>query len=160
MNFFKNLWTNIKYSLFNRFTLKVKKLSDDAILPTYAKDGDACLDVYAVSDYNLPVKQTTIVKLGIAVDLPTNYELQVRARSGLSSKGLVISNGIGTVDSGYRGEIGIILYNSTSKVFKITKGDRVGQITVRKVPRVDIKEVSEISETDRGTGGFGSTGTN
>lgn len=99
---------------------------------------------------------------GITVaDMPSNLELQVRSRSGISlKKGLFVANQPGTIDSDYRGEIGVILYNSSSKLVKVSKGDRIAQIVPKEKTTVEFQEAAEITETKRGEGGFGSTGEN
>lgn len=99
---------------------------------------------------------------GITVaDMPSNLELQVRSRSGMSlKKGLFVANQPGTIDSDYRGEIGVILYNSSSKLVKVSKGDRIAQIVPKEKTTVEFQEAAEITETQRGEGGFGSTGEN
>lgn len=96
---------------------------------------------------------------GLAVEVPPGYELQVRPRSGLASQGLIVLNSPGTIDSDYRGEIKVLLHNLNAEhVFRFNNGDRIAQMVLVKLPRVHIEEVSELSDTNRDTGGFGSTG--
>ncbi len=137
--------------------LQVKKLREDAILPTRGSVKSSGLDLYALEDITINVGQTVLVKTGIAFGIPEGFEIQVRPRSGMAlNKGVTVLNTPGTVDSGYRGEIGVILY-CTSPV-KIEHGDRIAQLVLCPVEKMDIEVVEELSETERGSGGFGSTG--
>lgn len=139
--------------------LKVKKLREDAMLPKYAKEGDAGADLFSIEDTVVPANGRTLVKTGIAIELEKNSEAQVRSRSGLALKsGIMVLNSPGTVDEGYRGEVGVILFNTTDEDFHIKKHDRIAQLVVKPVHQAHILEVAELSETDRGEGGFGSTG--
>jgi len=145
--------------------LGFKRVHPDAKLPSYAHDGDAGMDVYAIEDVRLQDSKPTIVSTGLVAEIPTGYEIQVRPRSGLSTKGVTVWNSPGTIDSGYKGVIGIILCylspnkdEATVRWFDIHKGDRIAQLVIAPVTRAEVVEVSEVSETDRGTGGFGSTG--
>lgn len=154
---------HLKYTLFNKVDIKITLIDrdgewDTGFIPKYAHADDACMDVMANEEVIINPKQTALIPLGIAVEIPEGFELQVRNRSSLGKKGMIIPNGIGTIDAGYRGEICIMLYNSTSKKFIVNKGDRVGQIKISKAPKIKLKVVRELSETKRGTGGFGSTG--
>ncbi|WP_018123388.1 dUTP diphosphatase [Desulfovibrio oxyclinae] len=143
-------------------TIKIKKLHPDAVIPEYAKEGDSGFDLVAVEDATLYPGETQLVKTGIAVELPPGTELQVRPRSGLSLKTpLHIRNAPGTVDNGYRGEVGVIchcLINSNSCPIVIEKGDRIAQGVVMPVIRCEIEEVESLSDTTRGADGYGSTG--
>ena len=158
--------------------LGFKKIHPDAVLPKYAHVGDAGMDVYAISDQMLDLNVPTLVKTGLVADIPAGYEIQVRARSGLALKGVTVFNAPGTIDAKYRGEIGVVLYavkgnttiNSGSvdangsrtnavDYFQIHKGDRIAQLVLAPVTNCEPVEVAEVSDTDRGTGGFGSTGT-
>lgn len=138
--------------------VKIKKVHPKAILPTKGTEGAACLDAYSVMDYIMYPSQTRIVNLGIQVEVPSGYELQVRARSGLASKGIMVANGVGCIDSDYRGNVGVILFNSTACNFSVKAGDRVCQLKLSAVPEIEWEEVYEVSETERSQGGFGSTG--
>ena len=145
--------------------LGFKKVHKDAKLPTYAHDGDAGMDVYAVDDVKLQDSRPTIVSTGLVAEIPKGYEIQVRPRSGLATKGVTVWNSPGTIDQGYTGIIGIILCylspnkdETTVKYFDIKKGDRIAQLVISKVTRAEIVEVDKVSETERGSGGFGSTG--
>lgn len=138
---------------------KVKKLRDDAILPSYAHDGDAGMDIYSCEKYSLSPGRSVLVSTGISVEFPKGYELQLRPRSGLALKhSISIVNSPGTVDAGYRGEIGVILINHGTTTYNISKGDKIAQGVLAKVERAEILEVSELEESVRGDGGFGSTG--
>ena len=138
--------------------VKIKKLHEDAIIPTYAHTSDAGADVYALEDTDIPPHKTIIVKTGIAVKMPDNYEIQIRPRSGLSSKtNLRIANAPGTVDSGYIGEIGIIMDNIGNLTAHIKKGDRIAQLVPMPVPMINWIEVNELEDTDRGSNGYGSS---
>jgi dUTP pyrophosphatase len=100
-----------------------------------------------------------LVKTGLFIELPVGYECQVRPRSGLAFKnGITVLNSPGTIDADYRGEIGIVIYNSADYIFTIHKGDRIAQGIMERISRPSILQVTELNETERGTGGFGSTG--
>ena len=139
--------------------LKVKKLSDDAIMPSYAHPGDAGLDLFAAEDAEIGPGESRLVRTGICIELPGGTEGQVRPRSGLALKHAVtVLNSPGTVDEGYRGEVGVILINHGKSAFKVTKGMKIAQMVVARVERVDVVEAGELGATRRGGGGFGSTG--
>jgi dUTP pyrophosphatase len=138
--------------------LKFKKLHEDAQIPHYASKGAAGFDLVAIEDVLLTTGQTKLIKTGLAVAVPYGYELQIRPRSGLSLKtGLRVVNSPGTVDSDYRGEVCVIM-QATGGVYEIKKGDRIAQGVVTEVFQVDFEEVSDLDDTERGSGGFGSTG--
>ncbi len=125
----------------------------------YARAGDACFDIRSSESATIEPGKNGFVKTGLKVQVPPGYELQIRSRSGLSlKKGLFITNAPGTIDSGYRGEIGLILSNLGRYTFEIKPGDRLAQAVVKEVPTVVFVTVDSLDETDRGTGGFGSTG--
>jgi dUTP pyrophosphatase len=139
--------------------VRVKKLSPDAKIPKAARAGDVAFDLYSTIDYELRPGERFAVPTGIAVEIPTGYEGQVRPRSGLALKeGVTVLNTPGTVDSGYRGEVKTIMINHNEESFMITKGMRISQLAIRPVPEVEFVEVDELSDTERGEGGFGSTG--
>lgn len=139
--------------------LKVKKLADDAIVPHYAHPGDAGLDLFAVQDVELAPGASRIVKTGISIELPAGTEAQVRPRSGLAAKHAVtVLNTPGTIDEGYRGEVGVILINHGRDSFRIETGMKIAQMLVKPVIAVSVEEVGALSDTRRGAGGFGSTG--
>jgi len=142
-----------------RVIVKVKRLVRDGLLPKQAKKGDAAFDLHSVVDYELRSGESYGVPTGLALEIPHGYEGQIRPRSGLALKnGITITNSPGTIDSGYRGEVRIIVHNLGRESFTISKGMRIAQIAIRPVPEVEFVEVDELEESDRGEGGFGSTG--
>ncbi|NQU39943.1 MAG: dUTP diphosphatase [Lentisphaerae bacterium] len=139
--------------------LTVKKLTPDALLPVYAHPGDAGMDLHANEALTLQPGESGLVRTGIAIALPPGTEAQVRPRSGLALKhGISILNAPGTIDEGYRGEVGVILINHGSSLYAVEKGMRIAQMVIQPVLRVDIVAADELSDTQRGRGGFGSTG--
>ena len=129
--------------------------------PNYETEGAAGMDLKANIESAITLKplQRAIVKTGIFIALPTGFEAQVRPRSGLAAKkGITVLNSPGTVDADYRGEIGVILVNLSNEDFIINDGERIAQLVIAKHERVNWKEVSVLTETERGSGGFGSTG--
>jgi dUTP diphosphatase len=139
--------------------LKVIRLNDRAILPNYAHIGDAGLDLYSSENLLIKPNQSSLVRTGIAIELPINTEAQIRPRSGLSLKHqITVLNTPGTIDYGYRGEIGVILINHGKEAFNIKCGERIAQIVVKPVYEVYIEEVDHLSESERDIRGFGSTG--
>jgi dUTP pyrophosphatase len=142
-----------------QFQLKVKRLSDAAMLPRYAHPDDAGLDLFAAREVTIEPGQSQIVPTGVAIELPPATEAQVRPRSGLASKHLItVLNAPGTIDPGYRGELGVILINHGRAPYRIQPGDRIGQLVVQEKLSVEVVEVESLSESHRGSGGFGSTG--
>ena len=140
--------------------LKVKRLREGAILPHYAHPGDAGLDLFSAVDMVLEPACSGMVPTGVAIELPPQTEGQVRPRSGLAAKHqITVLNTPGTVDEGYRGEVCVILINHGRKPFPIVQGDKIAQLLVKPVLRVDVVACDELSDTSRGSGGFGSTGT-
>ena len=140
-------------------TLGFKRIHPDAVLPAYAHPSDAGMDVRSVEELVIPAGKRALVHTGLVVLLPPLYEAQVRPRSGLALKFRVtVLNTPGTIDSGYRGEIGVILANFGDADFIVKKGDKIAQLVIAPVTQPEVCEVSEIDETDRGAGGFGSTG--
>lgn len=141
------------------YSLNIKRLNEDAILPSYAHKGDAGLDIYSVEEYEINPGDRALVKTGIAIELPENTEAQIRPRSGLALKhGITLLNTPGTIDEGYRGEIGVIVINLGKEAFKVTKGMKIAQMVIKPTLTVEVVEIKELSDTDRGVGGFGSTG--
>ena len=140
-------------------TLRFKRIHPDAVLPSYAHASDAGMDVRSVEDVTVPAKGRVLVHTGLVMLLPPMFEAQVRPRSGLALKhGITVLNTPGTIDAGYRGEVGVILANFGDSDFEVRKGDKIAQIVVAPVLQARIEEADEIDETDRGSGGFGSTG--
>ena len=140
--------------------LKVQKVHKDAILPNYAHIGDAGLDLFSIEEKLLRPGDSTLIKTGIKIELPAQTEAQIRPRSGLAlKKGITVLNTPGTIDEGYRGEIGIILINHGKEDFLVEKHMKIAQMVVKPVWYVNVEEVKELSNTERAEGGFGSTGT-
>ncbi|MEM1367083.1 MAG: dUTP diphosphatase [Cyanobacteria bacterium P01_H01_bin.15] len=140
-------------------SIQLKKLHPDAIVPSYQHADDSALDLHAVTDLTLLPGQSTLVPTGFAIAIPPNTEAQVRPRSGLALKHqITVLNTPGTVDEGYRGEIGVILINHGTQAFSIQKGDRIAQLVIAPILRVDVDVVSELPPTQRSREGFGSTG--
>ncbi len=141
-------------------TIKIINTSSHA-LPNYETIASAGMDIRANIEAPITLKslERTIVKTGLFIELPIGYEAQVRPRSGLAAKkGITVLNSPGTVDADYRGEIGVILVNLSQDDFVIENGERIAQLIIAKHERAEWFEVTELSETSRGEGGFGSTG--
>ena len=173
--------------------IKVKKLHKDAIIPKRAHSGDAGIDLYALADTIIEPGETALIKTGLAFELPPGYEMQIRPRSGITLK-TKLRVQLGTVDSGYAGEVGVIVDNNgrttdgldlregrtcpascnqaitldgdyipTNEMYKafpyiIRKGDRIAQAVIQRLPDVELIEVEELGDSERGEGGFGSSG--
>nr|WP_026593023.1 deoxyuridine 5'-triphosphate nucleotidohydrolase [Bacillus sp. UNC437CL72CviS29] len=165
--------------------VKVKRLHEDAVIPQYAKPGDSGFDLVAVEDVIIEPGETKVIPIGLAFEIPIGYEMQIRPRSGISRK-TKLRVVLGTIDSGYRGEVGVIADNASIieyssqprllkgafvgdndfnvtkmtkyEVIKISKGDRIAQGVIAPVSQVTFEEVEDLSESERGEGGFGSTG--
>lgn len=130
-------------------------------LPKYETSGAAGLDLKANLEENIVLRplERALVKTGLFLEIPQGYEAQVRPRSGLAFKnGITVLNSPGTIDADYRGEVGVILINLSNQEFEIKNGERIAQLVFAKVEQADFIMVNELSDTDRGTGGFGSTG--
>lgn len=128
-------------------------------LPQYATEGSAGMDVYAAEDVCIWKGNRALVKTGLFVEIPKGYEIQVRPRSGLALKeGITVLNTPGTIDSDYRGEIGVILFNTSKLDYMVHVGDRIAQLVLCPVERIEWEHVDTLDETERGDGGFGSTG--
>jgi dUTP pyrophosphatase len=140
-------------------TVSFKRLVPEAVLPAYAHPGDAGMDLCSVESLVIPAGGRSLVRTGFKMALPSGYEAQVRPRSGLALKrGVTVLNTPGTIDEGYRGEVGVILANFGDEDFRVEIGDRIAQMVVAPVVRAEIVETDELDATDRGEGGFGSTG--
>lgn len=140
-------------------TVKFQKIHPDAVLPAYAHPGDAGMDVCACVALTVQPGARALVPTGLVMELPQGTEAQMRPRSGLALKhGVTLLNTPGTIDEGYRGEIGIILINHGQAPFSVTPGMRIAQMVIAPVLRVDIEAVADVTATPRGIGGFGSTG--
>lgn len=130
-------------------------------LPKYATDQSAGMDLVAANaeDIILKVGERALIKTGIAIALPDGFEAQIRPRSGLAYKsGVTVLNAPGTIDADYRGEVGVILINSGTEEFTVTRGMRIAQMIIAKYERAEFVVVEDLDETARGEGGFGSTG--
>ena len=144
-----------------KLTLKIKKLDNFVSMPEYKTTGASAMDLVAAieNDIIIPSGEIRMIPTGIAIELPHNTEAQVRSRSGLAIKsGIAVVNGIGTIDEDYRGEICVGLINHSKTDFKISRGDRIAQLAIMEVLKPEIVIDSELSETTRSSGGFGSTG--
>jgi dUTP pyrophosphatase len=139
--------------------LLIKRLSPVARLPSYAHAGDAGLDLFAAVAASLEPGESTLVGTGISIELPPNTEAQVRPRSGLALKhGITVLNTPGTIDHGYRGEVGVILINHGRARFDIEPGMKIAQMVIAPFVTVAVEDAEELTGTSRGQGGFGSTG--
>jgi dUTP pyrophosphatase len=159
--------------------VKVKKLSVYASVPEYKKPGDAGADVEVVPNehreyltrkdkedgrhvipgaYVMQPGETRMLPLGFAVEIPEGWEIQVRSRSGLSTRGLIVANSPGTIDSGYRGPCMVIMKNASSTTKVVAARSRVAQFVLKRAPQAEFVVVNELSDSERAEGGFGSTG--
>lgn len=141
--------------------INIKKMSENARIPTYGSEFAAGADLYALSDENIEFRpnETKFVHTGIVMEIPRGYVGLIYARSGLACKhGLAPANKVGVIDSDYRGEIMVALHNHSEDAFVIEPGERIAQMVITPFIHADYFEVSELSDTNRGEGGFGSTG--
>ena len=139
----------------------VKKLKPSVKLPSYKTSGASGMDLMAYIDKSIELKpgKSCLVPTGLSVAFPKEYEIQIRPRSGLAAKSNIsVLNTPGTIDSDYRGEIKVILFNHGNKNFKINNNDRIAQMILTPVMKMDLKETDELPDSIRGAGGFGSTG--
>ena len=139
----------------------IKRLSKDVALPKYETEGSSGLDLAANIDKQIKILpgKSEIISTGLAVAIPKNFEIQIRPRSGLAAKRQIsVLNTPGTIDADYRGELKVILINLSDKVFVVEKGLRIAQMVLCPVVKAKLKEVTELENTKRGSGGFGSTG--
>jgi dUTP pyrophosphatase len=142
-----------------RISVKVQKVSADAVMPYYEHEGDSGVDLFSVEDKLLKPGERALVSTGIRIALPPGYEAQVRPKSGLAIKsGITVLNTPGTVDAGYRGDVCVIMINHSDSDFKVEKGKKIAQMVFQKVESAAFEEVNSLDETSRGEGGFGSTG--
>ena len=129
------------------------------LAPAKAHPDDAAYDLKARTDVELAVGKSTLVPTGLFLELPVGFEAQVRPRSGLALKhNLSLTNSPGTIDAGYRGEVGVIMFNPGPAVFQVRRGDRIAQMVIAELAAGELVPAEELSETQRGAGGFGSTG--
>ena len=139
----------------------IKKLDPTVKLPSYETDGASGMDLIAFvkSPINVKSKSSYLVPTGISVAFPKDYEIQIRPRSGLAAKkNISVLNTPGTIDSDYRGEIKVILFNHGNEDFTISNGDRIAQMVLTPIVKIELEETNNLPETTRGEGGFGSTG--
>jgi len=142
--------------------LRVKKKDEGVPLPKYETAGSAGMDIraFVASDLAIPPMGRAKIPTGLFLEIPEGYEAQIRPRSGLALKwGVTLMNSPGTIDSDYRGELEVILINTGIESFTVKNGDRIAQMVISPVVRAVISEAEQLSETKRGAGGFGSTGT-
>lgn len=139
--------------------IKIEKIFPDAILPSYSHPRDAGMDLFSYETYILKPGERRLFKTGLKVEILEGYEMQIRPRSGLAlNHGVTVLNTPGTIDAGYRGEVGVILINHGEEVYSIGKGDKIAQAVISSVKRAVLEEVEKLEESSRGEGGFGSTG--
>lgn len=149
----------------NKVNVKFKKLKENAIVPTYGSEYAAGADLYAcmddgINEISINPGETVLIHTGIAMELPVGYAGLIYARSGLASKrGLAPANKVGVVDSDYRGEFMVALHNHSDKIATVENGERIAQLVITPYLTANFEEVDELSDTVRGEGGFGSTGT-
>ena len=139
----------------------IKRLSKDVALPKYETEGSSGLDLAANIDKQIKILpgKSEIISTGLAVAIPKNFEIQIRPRSGLAAKSQIsVLNTPGTIDADYRGELKVILINLSDKVFVVEKGLRIAQMVLCPVVKATLREVTKLENTERGSGGFGSTG--
>ncbi|MEO1395468.1 MAG: dUTP diphosphatase [Cyanobacteria bacterium J06634_5] len=140
-------------------TIKIVRLSPEAQLPRYEHADDSGLDLFAIAPHTILPGDTALVPTGIAIELPLGTEAQIRPRSGLALKhAITLVNTPGTIDAGYRGEVGVIVINHGKQPFEVLKGMKIAQMVIAPVIRAELEEVEQLSESVRGGGGFGSTG--
>jgi dUTP pyrophosphatase len=139
--------------------LKIKRLSDAAVIPQYAHPGDAGLDLVSIEAQTILPGESRSIRTGIAIELPENTEAQVRPRSGLALKHqITVLNTPGTIDAGYRGEVCVILINHGTQAFQVEPGMRIAQMVIASFIRMTVETVENLEDTVRSDGGFGSTG--
>ena len=139
----------------------IKKLNQKAIIPSYKTSGSSGLDLTALieSEIIIPSKKSALISTGLSIAIPDDTEVQIRPRSGLAAKSnITVLNTPGTIDSDYRGELKIILFNHGDKEFVVNNGDRIAQMVLMPILKIEFEEVDNLPKTIRGSGGFGSTG--
>lgn len=129
------------------------------LMPRKAHDGDAAFDVRSNAESSIKPYEVQLISTGMFLELPPGFEAQIRPRSGLAAKhSLTILNSPGTIDSGYRGEVCVIMFNASPTEYKVSRGDRIAQMVIQRLPEVELVSAAELSESRRGANGFGSTG--
>tara|TARA_B100000575_G_scaffold283480_1_gene276397 strand:+ start:440 stop:877 length:438 start_codon:yes stop_codon:yes gene_type:complete len=139
----------------------IKKLSHNAKIPIYKTDGSSGMDLMAFIEHKIiiPAYKSALIPTGLSIAIPDDTEIQIRPRSGLAAKSnITVLNTPGTIDSDYRGELKVILFNNGDKDFIVNNGDRIAQMILMPILKIEFEEVNELPETIRGSGGFGSTG--
>lgn len=141
------------------YELKISKIDSEALIPSYAHEDDAGMDLYSIEEMEIEPSCTVLIRTGIKIELPIGTEAQIRPRSGLALKhGITVLNSPGTIDAGYRGEIAVILINHSKEIFVIEKHMKIAQMVIKPVYKVKIIETNDLTDSQRGEGGFGSTG--
>lgn len=143
-----------------KIQIKISTLPDCGdLFPVKAHADDAAFDLRSRIDAVVPIGRSFLVPAGFCIELPLNYEAQIRPRSGLALKhNISLTNSPGTIDAGYRGEVGVIIFNHGPEEFVVKRGDRIAQMVISELPQVELVTADELSGSDRGQGGFGSTG--
>lgn len=140
--------------------VKIKRIHADAKIPLQATPGDAGMDLYSIETVEIASGEARLIHTGLQIELPKGTEAQIRPRSGLAlNKSVTVLNSPGTIDEGYRGEIGVILINHGKETFVVEKSMRIAQMVIQIVPSIQLTEVNELSQSVRGSSGFGSSGT-
>lgn len=149
----------LDYALSVPNNIPVLVVCEDKYLPTYAQPGDAGADLRSRETITIPARSRALVQTGVSIALPHGFVGLVHPRSGLAAKfGITVLNSPGTIDSGYRGEIAVTLYNSSDEDFVVTDGDRIAQLVIQKYEEADFTRVETLPGSSRGAAGFGSTG--
>lgn len=139
--------------------INFKKLHENAKIPSYAHEGDAGMDLFSCVNAVLNPLERKLIGTGLSVEIPQGYEMQVRPKSGLAlNHGITVLNTPGTIDAGYRGEIGVILFNASNAPYSVKEGEKIAQAVIKKIEYAEINIAAELSDSKRGKGGFGSTG--
>lgn len=144
--------------IFSGQVVKVLKRTETAKLPEYKTEGAFAADLYADENVSIPQEHTVLVDTGLSVEVPEGHVMLINIRSGLSTKGIMLANGTGIIDSDYRGPVKCIIHNGSEFPYNISNGDRIAQCYIIRKVDVMFTETSELSDTERGEGGFGSTG--
>lgn len=136
--------------------LKIKKLNPDAIIPKYAHPGDAGMDLFSCEDYVLKPGERKLFKTGLQIELPEGFVSLIWDKSGIANKGIKTMGGV--IEHSYRGDYGVILLNTSQEEYSIEKGNKIAQLLIQPIETAEIIESNDLTETTRGSGGFGSTG--
>ena len=155
----EEITTETTTTVSNVIPVKIELLDPHAIIPTYAHADDACCDLYIIEDYIIRKLERRLLRTGIAIEIPTGYEVQVRPRSGMSLKhGISLVNAPGTIDAQYRNEILLLAINLGRSPVALKRGDRVAQMCIKPVYTIQFEKVDKLSDSVRGLNGWGSTG--